>query len=844
MADEMDVQAQAQSQESPPSRTRIEIRVEDDRRGMDPVTLKRAILDHLYYTQSKSERTATKWDWFVALSHMVRDRLIYRWINTERAYEAADAKRVYYLSAEFLMGRALANNLINVGAYDTVRSVMTDLGVDLAELLEQEPDPGLGNGGLGRLAACFLDSMATLGYAGMGYGIRYEFGIFHQDIKDGRQVERPDEWLRYGNPWEVSRPESVVPVGFGGHVDEFHDGGRFRVRWTPAQRVLGIPFDTPIAGFRSNTVNTLRLWRARASEEFDLAVFNDGDYRKAVEEKSISESISKVLYPNDHSQEGKTLRLKQQYFFVCCAIHDIVLQYLRAHPNFDQFAEKVAIQLNDTHPVIAIAELMRVFLDEHGLEWERAWGITQKVFGYTNHTLLTEALERWPVAMFERLLPRHLSIIYEINRRFLRQVIMRWPNENAERVRRMSIIADGWEKEVRMAHLAVVGSHSVNGVAQLHSELVKAELLHDFFELWPERFNNKTNGVTPRRWLLLANPRLAKLITERLGDGWPCDLDQLERLLPAAEDAAFRKEIRAIKRGNKEILARWIREHCHVDVRPDSMFDVQVKRLHEYKRQLLCCMHVIALYNRIKRDPAAPFVPRTVIFGGKAAPGYAMAKLHIKLIHDVAEIVNNDPDVGDRLRMVFLPNYQVSLAEKVFPASDLSEQISTAGKEASGTGNMKFQMNGALTIGTLDGANVEIREEVGAENFFLFGLTAEEVAEVKRRGYNPHVYIEKSAELRGVIDLIASGFFSPEEPDLFRPVVQSLTGDDTYLLCADFDAYIQCQDRAAKTYLDEETWTRMAIANIAKSGKFSSDRTIREYADDVWAAKPVRVTLT
>ncbi|MEO7092287.1 MAG: glycogen/starch/alpha-glucan family phosphorylase, partial [Polyangiales bacterium] len=543
---------------------------------MDPVTLKRAILDHLYYTQSKSEETATRHDWYVALAHTVRDRLIHRWIKTEKAYDTADAKRVYYLSAEFLMGRSLANNLINVGLYQKVHAVMADLGFELADLLEQEPDPGLGNGGLGRLAACFLDSMATLGLPGMGYGIRYEFGIFYQEIKDGRQIEHPDEWLRYGNPWEITRPDDVCPVGFGGHVDEFMEHGKFRARWVPAQKLLGIPFDTPIAGYGNNTVNTLRLWRARASEEFDLAVFNDGDYRKAVEEKSMSESISKVLYPNDQSQEGKILRLKQQYFFVCCSIHDIVLKYLKTHQTFDAFADKVAIQLNDTHPVIAIGELMRVLIDLHGVEWEKAWGIVQRVFGYTNHTLLNEALERWPVSMFEQLLPRHLSIIFEINRRFLRQVIMRWPNDSGDRQRRMSIIAEGGERQVRMAHLAVVGSHSINGVAALHTDLVKRDLLHDFFELWPERFNNKTNGVTPRRWLLLANPALATAITERIGDSWVKDLDQLVRLQPYADDATFRAEVRAIKRTNKQVLSEWIQEHMRVQVRPDSLFDVQV----------------------------------------------------------------------------------------------------------------------------------------------------------------------------------------------------------------------------------------------------------------------------
>jgi len=824
----------------------VEIRVEDDRTGMDPVTLKRAITDHLRFTQSKSERSAHRFDWYVALAHMVRDRLVDRWIKTEEAYARTDAKRVYYLSAEFLPGRFLANNLINLGLYEPVRQVLEDMSLELADLLEQEKDPGLGNGGLGRLAACFLDSLATLAMPAMGQGIRYEFGIFHQEIRDGRQIEQPDEWLQYGNPWEIARIEDAVTVGFGGTIEERPDkNGRLVARWTPSHQVVGVPYDTPVVGYGNDTVNTLRLWRARASEEFDLAVFNDGDYRKAVEEKAISESISKVLYPNDHSYEGKVLRLKQQYFFCRCAIHDIVLRYLRNNVTFDEFPDKVAIQLNDTHPVIAVVELMRVFLDDHGMAWDRAWDIVHRTFGYTNHTLLTEALERWPVSMFETFLPRHLSIMYEINRRFLRQVIMRWPSDNADRQRRMSLIEEGKEKQVRMANLAVVASHKVNGVAALHSDLVRNELLKDFAELWPERFTNKTNGVTPRRWLLQSNPRLAKAITDRIGPAWITDLAQLEKLVPLADDIEFRALFRRIKRENKVALVRHLESTfplgaAKVRFNVDSIFDVQIKRLHEYKRQLLKAMHIIALYQRLKRDPQAPLVPRTVIFGGKAAPGYAMAKLHIKLINDIAEVINNDPEVGDRLKVYFVPNYRVSMAERLFPASDLSEQISTAGKEASGTGNMKFQMNGALTIGTLDGANVEIREEVGDENFFLFGLTAPEVAAV-RGAYQPMEYIERSADLKGVIDLIASGFFSPEQHDLYKPIVDTLTKNDTYLLCADFDAYVACQDRVAKAYLDEEGWARMCILNVARSGKFSSDRTIQEYADEIWKVVPVPV---
>ncbi|HZO13280.1 MAG TPA: glycogen/starch/alpha-glucan phosphorylase, partial [Polyangiaceae bacterium] len=699
------------------------VQVEDDRTSMSPVALKRAVLDHLQFTRSKDLRSATLLDVCFALAHTMRDRLVQRWMKTQRTYEERDPKRVYYLSAEFLLGRFLANNLINLGLYELAERGLREYGIELGDVLEQEPDPGLGNGGLGRLAACYLDSMATLELPGYGYGIRYEFGIFRQEIKNGWQVERPDEWLRFGQPWEIARPERAVEVRFGGWVESGIDqSGRYLPRWVGGERLLGVPYDYPIAGYGNNTVNTLRLWSARASEEFDLEVFNDGDYRRAVEQKALSESISKVLYPRDDSRAGKELRLKQQYFFVACSVQDIVRRYKLRHDRFDAFADKVAVQLNDTHPAITVAELMRVLVDVEQLDWERAWELTQRTLAYTNHTLLPEALESWPLELFERLLPRHLSIIYEINHRFLRQVHV-FARGDDDLKRRISIIGEAPYKHVRMAHLAVVGSHSVNGVAALHSDLLRTRLLADFARLWPERFNNKTNGVTPRRWLLQCNRPLAAAISARIGDGWIANLDQLERLDSLADDAGFHDELAAIKRKNKEALCRIVHSETGVAVDPDSLFDVQVKRIHEYKRQLLNCLHVIALYRRIKLE-GAEIVPRTVLFGGKAAPGYAQAKKHIKLINDVAAIVNGDPAVRGQLRCVFVPNYRVSLAERIFPASDLSEQISMAGKEASGTGNMKFQMNGALTMGTLDGANIEIREEVGADNFFLFGKTA------------------------------------------------------------------------------------------------------------------------
>ncbi|MCX4246457.1 glycogen/starch/alpha-glucan phosphorylase [Paraliomyxa miuraensis] len=823
---------------------RTKIVVEDDRTGMHPDTVRRAVLDHLLYTCMKAPGSATMLDVYQAVAHAVRDRLVQRWIRTQRQYTDNDVKRVYYLSAEFLMGRFLGHNLLSLDLFDMAQRLLQSYGVDLNAVLEQEHDPGLGNGGLGRLAACFLDSMATMGLPGYGYGIRYEYGIFMQEVSDGYQVERGDAWLSQGTPWEMPRHEYTVTVPMYGRVEERMDeDGVLRVKWVDTERVLGVPYDTPVAGYGNNTVNTLRLWAARATKEFNFSVFNDGDYRRAVEDKSISETISKVLYPNDDSLEGRELRLKQQYFFVCCSIQDIMRRYRKAHDTFDAFPDKVAIQLNDTHPAITVAELMRVLLDVEGLSWDRAWAITHKTVAYTNHTLLPEALETWPVSMFERLLPRHLGIIYEINRRFLRQVQIHSPGDDG-RLERMSIVAGGDDhKKLRMAHLAVVGSHSVNGVAQLHSELVRKQLLPDFAEMWPEKFNNKTNGVTPRRWIMQANPRLTEVITRRLGPGWITDLDQLEALASLRDDPDFLHVVQKIKRQNKQDLSRLVLDRTGVEVDADSLFDVHVKRLHEYKRQLLNCLHIVALYQSLKADPSQSRVPRTFIFGGKAAPGYAMAKLHIKLINDVADTINADPAMRGRLRVVFLPNYGVSMAQTIIPGTDVSEQISMAGKEASGTGNMKFAMNGALTVGTLDGANIEIRDAVGEDNFFLFGLDAPQVAEVKRQGYYPAHYIERSDRLRGALEMVSSGFFSPDDKARFETVIHSLWNDDPYLVCADFESYWECHERVDAAYQDEDAWTQKVVSNLAHMGRFSSDRTIGEYAREIWGIEPLRISM-
>jgi len=816
---------------------------DEDRVALSKDALKHAFIDNLFYIQGKFPALATKNDYYMALAYAVRDRIMQRWISTAAAYTKAGSRTVSYLSAEFLMGPHLGNNLINLGIYETARTAVAELGLDLEVLLAQEDEPGLGNGGLGRLAACFIDSLATLEVPALGYGIRYEFGIFQQEIVDGWQVEKTDKWLRWGNPWEIARPEWCVAVKFGGHTEVWYDEhGRKRARWVPGRIVNGIPYDTPILGYHVNTANTLRLWKAEAPESFDFGTFNRGDYYGAVHQKVGSENLTKVLYPNDEQVKGKELRLEQQYFFVSASLQDMlrICKVQKIPP--ERFHEKFAIQLNDTHPSIAVAELMRLLIDDMAMDWERAWSITRQTFGYTNHTLLPEALERWPVSMFERLLPRLMEIIYEINARFLDEVRMAFFG-NEERIRRLSLIDESGERYVRMAHLASVGSHAINGVAALHSELLKSDVLRDFAELWPEKFSNKTNGVTPRRWMVLANPRLSHCITQRIGDDWMRDLAQLRKLEPLADDPEFRAEWRQIKHANKATLATLIEERTGVVVNPAAIFDVQVKRIHEYKRQHLNILHVIGLYHRLKTDPKFSMEPRVFVFGGKAAPGYYLAKLIIRLITAAADIINRDPGVRDLIKVVFLPNFNVTNGQHIYPAADLSEQISTAGKEASGTGNMKFQMNGALTIGTVDGANIEICEEVGFENFFLFGLEAHEVVAMRAMGYRPREYLDGNEELRAAIDLIREGFFSRGNTTQFLPLIDNLLHHDPYFVLADYQSYADCQALVDQSYRDKEGWTKMSILNSARSGKFSSDRTIREYCNDIWHAKGVRVQL-
>ncbi len=816
---------------------------DDDRTGLGKEALKRAFLDNLYYVQGKFAALATKHDYYMALAFTVRDRLLQRWISTAATYTQQGSRTVAYLSAEFLLGPHLGNNLINLGIEDAVRAAIHELGLSFEELIGQEDEPGLGNGGLGRLAACYLDSMACLEIPSIGYGIRYEFGIFTQRLVDGWQREQTDKWLRKGNPWEIPRPEWAVQVRLGGHTETYTDkDGRSHVRWVPERAVLGTPYDTPILSYRNNTANTLRLWRAEAPESFDVGVFNRGDYYGAVQQNVVSENISKVLYPNDEQIQGKELRLEQQYFFVSCSLQDMLRIMRVQNIPMERFHEKFAIQLNDTHPAVAIAELMRLLVDDYDIDWDRAWAVTRQTFAYTNHTLLPEALERWPLALFGRLLPRHIEIVYEINERFLDEVRIRFPGDSG-RLARLSLIDESGERYVRMANLASVGSHTINGVAALHTELLKQDVLADFHALWPDKITNVTNGVTPRRWVALANPRLTGLLRRVIGEDWIRDLQQLHKLEPYAEDADFRREWRFIKRSVKEGFASHVRRITGVSIDPESLFDVQVKCIHEYKRQHLNVLHIIALYNRIKSDPGAAVQPRSFVFGGKAAPGYRFAKLMIKFITAVGDIVNRDPALRGSLKVVFLPNYNVTNGQRVYPAADLSEQISTAGKEASGTGNMKFSMNGALTIGTLDGANVEIREEVGAENFFLFGLSAEEVQASRNGGYDPMAIYRNNEELRAVIDLIRAGHFSRGDRDLFAPLVDSLLQVDAYRLMADFQPYLDCQARVSAAYADPEHWTRMCIRNVARMGKFSSDRSVREYCDRIWKVQPVKIAL-
>jgi glycogen phosphorylase len=805
--------------------------------------IKHAFLDNLFYTQGKFPALATQNDYYQALAYTVRDYLLQRWISTAAAYTKQGSRTVAYLSAEFLMGPHLGNNLINLGMYGDVRAALGELGLDFEQLLQMEQEPGLGNGGLGRLAACFIDSLATLEVPSVAYGIRYEFGIFHQEIVDGWQQERSDNWLRFGNPWELVRPEWAVEVKLRGYTERYRDEqDRLRVRWVPYKEVVGVPYDTPILGYRNNTANTLRLWKSEASESFDFSTFNRGDYYGAVNRKVESENLSKVLYPNDEQLQGKELRLEQQYFFVSCSLQDMLRILKIQRLPVDKFHEKFAIQLNDTHPAIAVAELMRLLVDEHVMTWDDAWSITTRSLAYTNHTLLPEALECWPLDLFRRVLPRHLEIIYEINARFLDEVRIRFLGDE-ERLARLSLIDENGERYVRMAHLACVGSHAINGVAALHSELLKTDVLRDFHELWPEKFQNKTNGVTPRRWMVLANPRLERLITGAIGTSWITDLGELKRLEPLAEDAGFRAEWAAIKLENKRDFAALALDRTGVVIDPASLFDVQVKRIHEYKRQHLNILHVVAMYLRLKENPGLALPPRTFVFGGKAAPGYRLAKLIIKLITSVGDIINRDEAIRDQLKVVYLPNFNVSNGQRIYPAADLSEQISTAGKEASGTGNMKFTMNGALTIGTLDGANVEIREQVGAENFFLFGHDTDEVAALRARGYRPMTAVAKDPELAEVLELIRCGFFSRGDTEQFRPLLDNLRDHDPYLVLADFSSYRDCQQQVSASYADSDAWVRMAILNSARSGMFSSDRTIREYCRDIWHVKPVPVRL-
>jgi len=817
--------------------------LESVRTGTSVESLKHAFLDSLRYDQARRPERATALDYYLAVAASIRDRLTQRWVDTSRTYTKEDPRIVCYFSAEFLLGPHLGNNLLNLGITANALQAMQELGLNPETIIETEEEPGLGNGGLGRLAACYMDSLATLQIPALGFGIRYEFGIFDQIIRDGWQVEVTDKWLQWGNPWEIARPEGALEVGFGGHTENDTDAhGVHKVRWIPGHIVKAVPYDTPISGYRTNTVNTLRLWKAEAVDSFDFKAFNAANYVGAVHDKMESENISKVLYPNDELIQGKELRLEQQFFFVSASLQNLVNIHLAHKRPLQEFHAKFAIQMNDTHPSIAVAELMRLLVDEHDVPWDAAWQTTQGALGFTNHTILPEALEKWSVPLFQNLLPRHLEIIYEINRRFLDEVRAKFPGDD-ERARNLSLIDESGERYVRMANLACVGSHAINGVAALHTKLLEEYVLHDFYEMYPQRFSNKTNGVTPRRWMALANPGLAALITRKIGDGWISNLDQLCTLETHINDAGFLEEWRQSQHTVKQNLVDYIAQKTGTVVDPASMFDTMVKRLHEYKRQHLKVLHIITLYNRIKHNPTSHVVPRTFLFGGKAAPGYFMAKLIIKLINSVAEVVNVDSDVGGRLRVVFLPDYNVTFGQRVYPAADLSEQISLAGKEASGTGNMKFSMNGALTVGTLDGANIEIRESVGAENFFLFGMTTDQVYAAKAAGYNPASFYHANPELKETIDELGSGRFSRGDQNLFKPLIDSLLSQDPYMLLADYQSYIECQDRIDQAYLEVDHWTRMSILNTARMGKFSSDRAIREYANEIWHVKPVEVKL-
>jgi len=804
--------------------------------------MKDLIHKHLYFSLARDANTASDRDWWIATARAVQSLVVERMICTQTTHHEKNVRRVYYLSLEFLMGRLLSNTFYSAGVHDEMVQALEDLGLDYRKLRNEEYDMGLGNGGLGRLAACFLDSLATLDLPAIGYGIHYKYGLFKQEFRNGYQVELPDAWMQYGTPWEIIRPEHATEIPVYGYVENiFDDRGNYVPAWKGTKKIIGVPYDIPIPGYGTTTVNFLRLWESRASEEFDLEAFNRGGYEEAVAEKNQSETISKVLYPNDKTELGKELRLLQQYFLVSCSLRDIVRRYRKNNDGWDTFPDKVAIQLNDTHPALAIAELQRYLHDDEKLSWEDAWAIVTKTFGYTNHTLLPEALEKWSVDLIRKVLPRHLEVIYEINRRLLDVVEQRWPGDAAKK-QHLSLIEEGSPKMVRMAHLSVVGSHSVNGVAALHTQLLKSSLFPEFDDLYPGKFNNKTNGITPRRWLLACNPKLSKLITSRIGDAWVRDLDHLHELEPLASDSEFQEEFMAVKHANKENLARIIEEQCGVTVDPSALFDVQIKRLHEYKRQHLNLLHILALYRRLLQNPDMECVPRVFIFAAKAAPGYDLAKTIIKAINSVANTINNDKRINGKLKVVFLPNYRVSLAQRIVPAADLSEQISTAGKEASGTGNMKLALNGALTIGTLDGANVEIREEVGEDNIFIFGMTVEEVEALWKQGYHPESYLENDEELRAVVDWVGSNYFTPDEPHgVLNSLRDNLVYSDPFLVLPDFRAYSDGQAKVDEAYRDRARWAKMAIMNTARMGKFSSDRTIREYARDIWSLEPVAI---
>ncbi len=811
--------------------------------GMDKKSFQQAFKHYYLHRLGRDENCRSPYYAYTASALSLSDRLIERWKSTYNTYRKNDCKKAYYLSMEFLIGRSMSNAMLNLGVEEPLSKALYELGLDIEELEDAEPDAGLGNGGLGRLAACFIDSCATLELPVVGYGLRYEYGMFKQLIENGYQVEEPDHWLKNGNVWELERPEYTQRIKFWGHTENYVDEqGTTRTRWVNSHDILAVPFDMPVPGFKNGTVNTLRLWKATATEEFDLDEFNAGEYAEAVAKKNNAENITMVLYPNDANENGKALRLQQQYLLASASLQDVIANWIGRHgTDFSRFAEKNCFQLNDTHPSISVAELMRLLIDEHQLEWDEAWEITTQTMAYTNHTLLPEALEKWSVGLMQHMLPRLMEIIFEINARFMAQVSAKWPGD-FDRMRRMSIIEEGHDKQVRMAFLAIVGSFSVNGVAELHSKLLKEGLFKDFYELWPGKFNNKTNGVTPRRWLAGCNPELAALISKHIGDKWLTDLSQLDKLKPYAEDAKFRKQWREIKQANKQRLAEYTLQEQGEELNTDALFDIQVKRIHEYKRQLLNVLHVIHLYNRIKSGDTQNWVNRCVLIGGKAAPGYAMAKKIIKLINNVADIINNDPEVGDKLKLVFMSNYRVSAMEKICPAADLSEQISTAGKEASGTGNMKFMMNGALTIGTLDGANIEIREEVGDENFFLFGLTEEEV-EALRGHYNPQTYIEQDEDLQAVMQLLECGHFNQFEPGIFDDIISAVKSPaDPWMTIADFRSFVDAQRRVEQAFLKQDDWTRMSILNTASSGKFSTDRTISEYNDDIWKLDAVNVS--